>query len=71
MNVALLTISQKDSLLGQLYATDSYFNPIQDADENWIISTQEQEFCVVDEFMWVKTLPLITWNPPPPPVPPE
>ena len=71
MNVALLTISQKDSLLGQLYAPDSYFNPIQDADENWIISTQEQEFCVVDEFMWVKTLPLITWHPPPPPVPPE
>jgi len=71
MDVALLTIPQKDSLVGQLFAPDSYFNPIQDADSNWIISTQEQEFCVVDEFMWVKSLPLITWNPPPPPpIPP-
>ena len=64
MNVELLTIEQKDSLFGQKFAPDSYFNPLQDADGNWITSTQTQEFCVVAEFMWVKTLPLITWNPP-------
>ena len=28
--VALLTEAQKNELLGQLYASDSYFNPIQD-----------------------------------------
>jgi len=63
--VALLTIEQKEELVGQLYAPDSYFNPIQDLDLNWIISTEEQEFCVNEEFLWVKDLPLISYNPDP------
>ena len=65
--VALLTEQQKAQLVGQMYAPDSYFNPIQDANENWIISTQEQEFCVVSEFLWVKNLPLIPFVPKPGP----
>ena len=65
--VALLTETQKDELIGQLYAPDSYFNPIQDADGNWVISTQEQEFCTNPEFLWVKDLPLIPYNPAPSP----
>ena len=68
--VALLTDTEKDELVGQLYAPDSYFNPIQDAEGNWIISTQEQEFCVNPLFLWVKDLPLIIYNPDPGPVPP-
>jgi hypothetical protein len=69
--VGLLTESQKDSLVGQLYDEDSYFNPIQDIDDNWIISTEEIEFCVNPEFMWVKDLPLIDYKPKPePPFPP-
>ena len=67
--VALLTETQKNELVGQLYAPDSYFNPIQDAEGNWIISTQEQEFCVNQEFLWVKDLPLIIYNPAPEPGP--
>jgi len=30
MKVGLLTIEQKNEITGQLYAEDSYFNPIQD-----------------------------------------
>jgi hypothetical protein len=60
--VALLTATQKDQIYGQLFAPDSYFNPIQDADANWVISTQEQEFCVNLEFLWVKNLPLIPYH---------
>ena len=60
MIVALLTDEQAEQLKGQLYAPDSYFNPIQDADDNWIISTQEQEQCSID---WVKELPLIEYKP--------
>jgi hypothetical protein len=68
--VGLLTESQKDSLVGQLYAEDSYFNPITDLDENLIISVEEMEFCVNPEFMWVKDLPLIEYIPKPsPPLP--
>lgn len=69
--VGLLTETQKDSLVGQLYDEDSYFNPIQDLYDNWIISTEEMEFCVNPEFMWVKDLPLIPYEPKPsPPFPP-
>ena len=69
--VGLLTENQKDSLVGQLYDEDSYFNPIQDINDNWIISIEEMEFCVNPEFAWVKDLPLIDYKPKPsPPFPP-
>ena len=43
MKVAVLTIPQKDELVGQLLQPDWYFNPVQDGNEppNWVISTQE------------------------------
>jgi hypothetical protein len=69
--VGLLTETQKDSLIGQLYDEDSYFNPIQDDFDNWIISVEEIDFCVNPEFAWVKDLPLIDYKPKPsPPFPP-
>lgn len=67
MKVGLLTIEQKNEILGQLYAPDSYFNPIQDINNNWVISTQEMEECIVEEFIWVKDLPLIDYEPKPTP----
>ena len=68
--VYLLTLEQKESLVGQWYDLDSYFNPIQDADDNWIISIEEVEQCVNPDCMWVKDLPLIEYNPKPSPFPP-
>jgi hypothetical protein len=69
--VGLLTESQKNELVGQLYDEDSFFNPITDLSENWIISVEEMEFCVNPEFQWVKDLPLIEYKPKPsPPFPP-
>jgi hypothetical protein len=59
--VGLLTEMQKDELVGQLYTEDSYFNPIQDAADNWIISVEEMEFCTIEEFAWVKDLELIEY----------
>ena len=60
--VGLLTETQKDELVGQMYAPDSYFNPIQDANDNWVISIEEMEYCVNPEFMWVKDLELIPYE---------
>lgn len=69
--VGLLTETQKDSLVGQLYDEDSYFNPIQDYFDQYIISIEEMDFCVNPEFQWVKDLPLIDYKPKPsPPFPP-
>ncbi len=61
--VGLLTTKQYHEIVGQLFAPDSYFNPILDADLNWVISTQEIDFCVNPEFIWVKELPLIEYKP--------
>lgn len=65
--VGLLTELQKDELVGQWYAPDSYFNPLQDIDENWIISVEEMNQCINSDFMWVKDLPLIEYKPKPTP----
>jgi hypothetical protein len=65
--VGLLNEQQKDSLLIQWYAPDCYFNPIQDLNDNWIISVEEIANCVNEEFMWVKDLPLIIYEPKPNP----
>ena len=70
IQVGLLTESEKDSLVGQLYDEDSYFNPIQDDFDQWVISTEEMDFCVNPELQWVKDLPLIEYIPKPePPIP--
>ena len=61
--VGLLTELQKDELVGQLYAPNSYYNPIQDFYDNWIISVEEMEQTITLEFMWVKDLPLILYTP--------
>ena len=65
--VGLLTISEHEQLIGQWYAPDSYFNPIQDADNNWVISVEEINQCVNPDYLWVKDLPLIPYNPKPSP----
>ena len=60
--VGLLTELQKDELVGQLFAPYSYYNPIQDIENNWIISVEEMEQTITLEFMWVKDLPLIPYT---------
>lgn len=65
IQVGLLTEVQKDLIYNQLYDEDSYFNPIQDIDNNWIISIEEMEQCINPSFSWVKDLPLIEYKPKP------
>ncbi len=58
--VALLTHQQAEALQGVEVVTDNFFNPIQDADDNWIISLEEVNQCSIE---WVKQLPQIEYNP--------
>ena len=39
--VAIITEEEKDKLIGRQFMTDVYFNPIQDLNDNWIISSEE------------------------------
>jgi hypothetical protein len=66
-HVGLLTELEKNELVGKMYTQDSYFNPIQDEDENWIISVEEINQCDNVNLKWVKTLPIIEYKPKPTP----
>ena len=68
--VGLLTVEQKDELVGQMYAPDSYFNPIQDNADNWVISVEEMQYNINPNYMWVQDLPLILYVPKENPFPP-
>lgn len=70
IQVGLLTIEQKDELVGTWYDSDSYFNPIQDIDDNWVISQEEMTQNENLAVSWVKDLPLIDYVPKPSPFPP-
>ena len=61
--VGLLTIEQKDLLVGQLFDEDSYFNPIQDDNDNWIISIEEIEQNLNPTFVWLQDLEMIIFVP--------
>lgn len=65
MKVGLLTLEQKEEIQGQEFAPDSYFNPIQDEDDNWIISIEEIDQCINPKYLWTKDLPLIDYKPKP------
>jgi len=67
--VGLLTEVQKDELLGVYYSDDSIYNPIQDIDNNWIISVEEMIYTTNEETLWVKELDLIEYKPKPTPSP--
>ena len=44
--IAILTTDQKDILVGQTYDGVCYFNPIQDLNDNWLISEIEYYYCL-------------------------
>jgi len=67
--VGLLTLTQKDELVGQWYAPDSFYNPILDLLDRWIISIEEMEQTVNPDFLWVKDLDVIIYEPKPTPPP--
>jgi hypothetical protein len=58
--VAQLTPKQAEQLKGVEFRKDSYFNPIKDINDIWIISLEEVEQC---DIQWVKELPRIEYLP--------
>ncbi len=60
--VGILTEEQKNSIVGQQFTTDSFFNPIQDKLDNWIISVEEMAYCTNEPFLWVKDIDLIPYE---------
>lgn len=69
IKVKQLTETQKDSLVGQTYDGLQFFNPVLDADGNWIISITEYNYLTlvraseIGVISWWFTLPEIDFNP--------
>jgi hypothetical protein len=57
--VAKLTQEQANKLKGLEFIDGNIFNPILDADGNYIISLEEVNQCDIE---WVKLLPLIEYK---------
>ncbi len=60
--IAILTETQKDQLIGQTYDGVCFYNPIQDINDNWIISEEEINQTNLE---WLKLLPLSEYLPKP------
>lgn len=65
--VGALTSEQAQSLQSQTWQVDSYFNPIQDINDQWVLSAEEIAYCSNPEFLWVKELDMIQYEPKPAP----
>ena len=61
MKVVILTTEQKDILNKQEFTPRGFFNPVQDVNEDWVISEVEVNECINSDFMWVKNLVLTDW----------
>lgn len=59
--IAIITESQKDSLIGQKFDDVQYFNPTKDANGNWVISEEEINN---SSLLWLKALPLVEFDKP-------
>jgi hypothetical protein len=44
--IAIITQQQKEILIGKTYDGVCYFNPIQDINNNWVISEIEYYYCL-------------------------
>lgn len=63
MIVYKLTKKQKDKLIGIEFIPNNTYNPIQDANGNWIITQGEVEQTTDENYLWVKDLPQIDFKP--------
>lgn len=63
IQVGLLNEGQKNILVGEQHLDGVYYNPVQDNDNNWIISIEEIDNTTYENYLWVKDLPLIPFNP--------
>ena len=52
--VAVITPTQKDELVGHEWQPRSYFNPIQDCYDEWVISQEEVEGT---HYLWLIIVP--------------
>lgn len=58
IQVAKITQQQADELIGQEFAPDSFYKPIQDANGNWVVSVEESAYLSFD-FELIEFIPIL------------
>lgn len=58
--IAIITQQQAEQLSNTTYNGTIYFNPIQDINDNWIVSQEEIN---QSDLQWLKDLPLKEYEP--------
>jgi len=69
--IAIVTTEQKNILVGKQFETDSFFNPILDLNDNYVISEIEYYYCLglwyldecPTELIFIKDLSLSVYEP--------
>lgn len=65
-----LTIEQKESIQGVFFATDIFFNCVQDINGDWFLFLSEQDKEILpSEYKYLLELPEAEYVPPPTPDP--
>lgn len=67
MQARQLTISQKDQIQGVFFDEVTFFDCVQDINDNWVIILSESDISNITDtqWQWVIDLPLSTFNPKP------
>jgi len=61
IQVAILTEEQKNQVDGQ-FLTDAWkFVCLLDNNGNWTVRKELIDACTIEEFQWLKQLPLVEW----------
>lgn len=63
MLVGKLSQAQKNILGKKPFKQDGYFNPIQDANGNWIVSQEEINQCDLPQYSFLKNIEMIEYVP--------
>jgi hypothetical protein len=61
--IVIITEEQKNLLVNKKYDEVTYFNPVQDIDDNWVVSKEEIDACTKSEFYFLRDLPLTEHRP--------
>jgi hypothetical protein len=64
----ILTIEQKEAIQGVFFATDEFFNCVQDINDIWFLFLSEQDKEILpQEYQYLLNLPQGEYTPPPSP----
>jgi hypothetical protein len=61
--IAIITEVQKNILIGKKFDGIQFFNPVQDLNDNWVISEEEINQCTNLDLLFIKDLVLTVYEP--------